>query len=193
MHLKGRRNFLGIVSGSAAGVCAGGCLPVTAAPGPKAWTEKDKIDIGSRGPEIIKRAYQLGVEYHSKYGNCAQTSVAALQDSVPFVPKDELVFMAASPLSGGATRTRAANCGAFTCSGLVIGSLCGRTRANFAGKAPLPGELILPLSDRIGETWGGVLCNLIRPKVAGRCPEVVGLIASWTAEILLRQFANHGA
>ncbi len=193
MDLKGRRGFLGIVTGCAAGVCSGGCLPAAAAQGPKAWTEKDKIDIGSSGPEIIKRAYQQGVEYHSKYGNCAQTSVAALQDSVPFVPKDELVFMAASPLSGGATRTRTASCGAFTGSGLVIGSLCGRTRANFAGKAPLAGELILPLSDRVAETWGSVLCNEIRPKVDGKCPEVVGRIASWAAEIVLKQFTNYRA
>jgi hypothetical protein len=162
-----------------------------AAEGPKAWTAADRIDIGPGGPEIIKKAYQLGAGYHAKYGNCAQTSVAALQDSVPFVPKDEMVFMAASPLSGGATRTRTANCGAFTGSGLAIGSVCGRTRANFAGKAPLPGELILALSDRIAETWGSVLCNEIRPKAGGECAGVVGRIASWTAEILLKQFTNY--
>jgi hypothetical protein len=84
---------------------------------------------------MIDNAYQLGREYMEKYGNCAQSSLAAIQDSVTFVPKDELVFLASTPLSGGATRTRNASCGAFTGCSLAIGSVCGRSRANFAGKA----------------------------------------------------------
>jgi len=34
--------------------------------------------------------------------------------------------------------------------------MCGRARQNFAGKAPLASKLILELSDRFVETWGGV-------------------------------------
>jgi hypothetical protein len=183
---KDRRGFLSAVAG-----CA--CAPAIAAESQKAWTEKDKFDIGGKGKEIVQKAYDLGSEYHAKYGNCAQTSVAALQEAVPFAPKDELLIMAAAPLSGGATRTRDASCGAFTGAGLVIGSLCGRTRANFSGKAPLAGELILQVHDKFVETWGDVICTNIRTKVEGKCPAVVGKAAEWAAEVLLKQFADYKA
>lgn len=189
-----RRSFFHLVAGCAgAGICTAACQTALAAPPPGGWTEQDRIPIGSKGAEIIRKAQELGREYHAKYGGCSQTSLAAVQDSVPFVPKNDLVFLAATPLSGGATRSRNASCGAFTGGGLAIGLMCGRTRANFAGKAPLASQLILELSDRFVQTWGGVLCNDIRPKVDGKCPEVVGKAAGWTAEILLRHFTDYKA
>lgn len=189
-----RRSFLTLVTGCAAtGLCALGCEAVQAPSGPTALADKDRIDIGGQGKAIIQKAYDLGRDYHSKFGSCSQTSLAAIQDSVPFVPKDETVFMAAGPLSGGATRTRNASCGAFTGCGLAIGSVCGRNRANFSGKAPLAGELILQVHDKFVEAYGDVLCSTIRPKVNNQCAEVVGKAASWTAEVLLKQFTNYQA
>jgi hypothetical protein len=192
MEQKGRRAFLSAAAGCA-GICAGTGLPALAAEGPKVWTDKDKIDIGDRGKEMIQKAYQLGSEYYAKYGNCAQTSVAALQESLPFVPQDESLIMAAAPLSGSATRTRNHSCGAFSGGGLVIGSLCGRARSNFSGKAPLAGELILQIHDKYVETWGDVICNNVRTKVDSKCPDVVGKASAWTAEVLLKQFTNYKA
>lgn len=189
--MDSRRSFLRIAGGCAgAGICTAACLSAAPEAPPRVLTEADRIDVGGKSHEIIQKAQQLGAEYHTKYGGCAQTSLAAVQDSVPFVPKDELVFLAATPLSGGATRSRNASCGAFTGCGLAIGSVCGRTRANFGGKAPVAGQLILQLSDRFVQTWGGVLCNDIRPKVDGKCAAVVGQAAAWTAELLLKQFAK---
>jgi hypothetical protein len=183
-----RRAFLSLATASSA--C---CLPALGAQGATALTEKDRIDIGGKGKEIIQKAYELGRDYHAKYGSCSQTSLAAIQDSVPFVPKDEMLVMAAGPLSGGATRTRNASCGAFTGCGLAIGSVCGRTRANFGGKAPLAGELLLQVHDKFVEAYGDVLCNNIRTKVDGKCPEVVGKAAAWAVEVLLKQFAGYQA
>ncbi len=189
-----RRAVLAAVTGCAAtALCAAGSSAADAVSGLTALTEKDRIDIGGRGKEIIAKAYQLGLDYQSGFGNCAQASLAAIQDSVPFVPKDERLFMATAPLSGGATRTRNASCGAFTGCGLAIGSVCGRTRANIGGKAPLAGELILQVHDRFVETYGDVLCSTIRPKVNNQCAEVVGKAASWAAEVLLKQFAGYQA
>ena len=189
-----RRTFLNLVTGCAgAGLCTAACAPALGAQGARALTEKDRIDIGGKGKEIIQKAYELGRDYHAKYGSCAQTSLAAIQDSVPFVPKDETLVMAVGPLSGGATRTRNASCGAFTGCGLAIGSVCGRTRANFSGKAPLAGELILQVHDKFVEAYGDVLCSNIRPKVNNQCPEVVGKAAAWAAEALLKQFAGYQA
>ncbi len=183
-----RRSFLSVATG-----CTACCLPALSAHGAKALTEKDRVDIGGQGKQIIQKAYELGRDYFAKYGSCAQTSLAAIQESVPFVPKDETLVMAAGPLSGGATRTRNASCGAFTGCGLAIGSVCGRTRANFSGKAPLAGELILQVHDKFVEAYGNVLCGNIRPKVNNQCPEVVGKAAAWAAEVLLKQFADYQA
>lgn len=169
------------------------CLPALAAETPKPLTESDRIDIGGNGKEMIDKAYQLGREYMEKYGNCAQSSLAAIQESVPFVPKDELIFLASTPLSGGATRTRNASCGAFTGCGLAIGSVCGRSRSNFAGKAPLAGQILLRVHDNFVSTYGSVICNDIRTRVEGKCGDVVGKAAAWCAEALLKQFTNYKA
>ncbi|HSW48950.1 MAG TPA: C-GCAxxG-C-C family protein [Bryobacteraceae bacterium] len=186
-----RRAFL-----RAAATCGGAvCLPAVAVETPKVLTDKDRIDVGGKGKEIIDTAYQLGREYMEKFGNCAQSSLAAVQDSVPFVPKDELVFLASTALSGGATRTRNASCGAFTGCGLAIGSVCGRGRAAYTAKgaAPLPGKLLLEVHDKFVATWGDVICTGIRTKVEGKCADVVGKAASWCAEALLKQFSNYSA
>jgi hypothetical protein len=169
------------------------CLPALAAKMPKVLTEKDRIDIRGKGKEIIDLACRLGREYSEKYGNCAQCSLAAVQDSVPFVPKDEVVFLAATPLSGGATSTRNASCGAFTGCGLAIGSVCGRSRADFAGKAPLAGKLILEVHDKFVMEYGSVICRDARAKVDGKCAGLVGKAAGWCAEVLLKQFAGYRA
>jgi hypothetical protein len=184
--------FFHILTGCAgAGLCHAACQTALAAPPPGAWTEKDRVPLGGKGAEIIRKAQELGREYHTKYGGCSQTSLAAIQDSVPFVPNNDLVFLAATPLSGGATRSRNASCGAFTGGGLAIGLMCGRSRQNFASPSPLASKLILELSDRFVQTWGGVLCNDIRPKVGGKCAETVAQAAGWTAEILLKHFSDY--
>lgn len=184
-----RRAFLGAVTASSGAAC----LPALAAETPKLLTENDRIDVGGKGKETIDKAYRLGREYMEKYGNCAQSSLAAIQDSVPFVPKDESIFLAVTPLSGGATRTRNASCGAFTGCGLAIGSVCGRSRANFAGKAPLAGQVLLQVHDNFVSTYGNVICTDIRTKVEGKCGDVVGKAAAWCAEALLKQFTNYKA
>ena len=184
-----RRAFLQAVT-----ACGGAaCLPALAAETPKLLTETDRIAIAGDGKEMIDKAYRLGREYMEKYGNCAQSSLAAIQDSVPFVPKDELIFLASTALSGGATRTRNASCGAFTGCGLAIGSVCGRSRANFAGKAPLAGQILLQVHDNFVSTYGNVICSDIRTKVEAKCGDVVGKAAAWCTEALLKQFTNYRA
>jgi hypothetical protein len=186
IRLSRRRVLLGMAAG-----CSG--VSALASQAPKVLTEKDRIGIGGRGKEIIDKARLLGGEYLGKYGNCAQATLAAIQDSVPFVPKDEMVFLAATPLSGAATRTHNASCGAFTGCGLAIGSVCGRSRANFAGKAPLAGQLLLQVHDNFVTVYGSVICNDVRAKAGGKCADVVAGAAAWAAEALLKQFTNYRA
>jgi len=151
----------------------------------------DKIDIGGKGEEIIDKAYELGHEFEKKHGGCAQCTLAALQDAIPFVAVDEDVFRAASCLDGGATPTGLQNCGAFTGSAMVIGHLCGRTRKKeFQGGSGFSHDLIRKVYQQFKQEYGSVLCQDVRKGAEGDCPKVVGTAAKWTAEVLLKEFAD---
>jgi hypothetical protein len=161
------------------------------APG-KPLTEGDRFDVGDRGPRMVARAQSLGREYEAKYGNCAQCTIAALQDSIEFVPKSEHVFLAGSCLHGGATPSGNANCGGFTGAGIVIGHLCGRSREQFGdrGATKLASGLIREMAGRYERTYGSVICKDVREKASKNCAEVVARAAGWAAEALLKQFSK---
>ena len=154
----------------------------------KVLDEKDRFDIDGKGQEIIQKAYDLGSLYEDKHKGCARCTVAALQDAIDFIPADEALFRTASCLDGGATPDNSASCGAFTGSGMVIGWLCGTERF---GDNSLSHELIHKVHKRFEEEHGSVICKKVRKSADGKCPEVVGMAAKWTAEILLRQFAQY--
>jgi len=154
----------------------------------KVLNENDCIDIGDRGNEIIRKAFELGHQYEDKHKGCARCTIAALQDAIDFIPIDEGLFRAASCLDGGATPTKMANCGSFTGSGMLIGWACGTDRF---GDNSLSHKLIHKLHERFEEEYGSVICKEIRDKTGEKCPEVVGKAAQWTTEIILNQFTTY--
>jgi len=140
--------------------------------------------------EILQKAYEAGRDLEKTYGSCARCVVAALQETVDFVPHSDDAVMAASALDGRATTSRLANCGAFTGAGIVIGLLCGTNRENFHTRPELANKLMLEVTAKFEAEYGSVLCKDIREKVNQDCPEVVGKAARWTAETLLKQFGS---
>jgi hypothetical protein len=163
-----------------------------AAERPKLLAEKDRIAIDGKPEEIVAKARQLASEYYSKYGNCAQSTLAALQDSLDFLPANDRLFLAATALAGGATANGNANCGGFTGAGIVLGDLCGRPRVQFAdrGATKVSTALIRQIAAHYEETYGNVLCKDVKAKVSGNCKEVVANAAGWAAEAILKQFGN---
>jgi len=156
--------------------------------------QAQRFDVAGREQEIIEEAYRLGHQYEKQYGGCSQCTLAALQDAIPFLAADEGLFRGASSLDGGATPTGLQNCGSFTGAGMAIGYLCGRRRnAKFDGTTKQSHELIRKLYRQYEEHYGSVLCKDVREKAARDCPEVVGLAAKWTAQILLDEFSTHSA
>jgi C_GCAxxG_C_C family probable redox protein len=186
---KSRRTFLGLLA--AGGAAAQSSAPVN--PG-QPLSEQDKIDVGQRGPEMIQRASALGADYLKQWGNCAQSTIAAIQDAVGFVPKSGEVFLAGSCLHGGATSTGNASCGAFTGAGIVIGHVCGRTRARASERETqkLSTALVRQVAGKFEETYGSVICKDVRAKAEKKCAEVVANASAWTAEAILKQFAKGG-
>lgn len=188
--LEKRRAFLG-----AAGIGALGGLVVQDAEGAqrrrvrfKVLGEKDRLEVGDRGKEMIEKAYKSGYDLEKKHGGCARCTVAALQTSVGFVPKDKDLFRAAGCLDGGATPDGVQSCGGFTGAGIVIGWVCGNN--NF-GETRLCHKLIRKVCERFEKEYGSVLCKNVREKAKKNCPEVVGTAAKWTAEVLLGQFTDY--
>ncbi len=150
-------------------------------------------DTGSPKQQIVAEAYRLGYQYEQQYGGCAQCALAALQDAIPFLAADGGLFRGASCLDGGATPTGLQNCGAFTGSGMAIGYLCGRRRnGKFEGTTAQAHALVRKLYAQFDERYGSVLCKDVREKAQGDCPEVVGLAAQWTAQILMDEFGAQG-
>jgi hypothetical protein len=154
----------------------------------KILSDSDKFDIGNRGETMLKKAYDLGYSYEDVHRGCARCTVAALQDAIDFIPVDEALFRSSSCLDGGATPTKRASCGSFTGSGMVIGWVCGTNRF---GDNRLSNKLIRAVYERFNEEYGSVICEDVRNKAGGKCPEVVGNSAKWTTEVLLRQFTNY--
>lgn len=152
----------------------------------------DHIDLAGGEAAILEMAYRLGYEYEQRYGGCAQCTVAALQDALPFLPRDVGLFRGASCVDGGATPNRLQSCGSFTGAGMVLGYLCGRTRDEiFWGDKALAHELIREVYQRFEEHYGSVLCKDVRDKANGDCATVVANAAKWTAEALLKTFADY--
>lgn len=186
----GRRGLI-----QTAGICAiGALLPQEAGgaqknrPKFKVLGEETQFDIGDKEQEIIEKAYKMGHKLEKKHGGCCRCTVAALQKSIDFIPKDKDLFRAASCLDGGATPNGIQNCGAFTGLGMVIGWLCG---ANKFGNTKLSHTLIQQVYKQFEKEYGSVLCKDVKKKINRDCPEVVARATKWTAEILLRQFTNY--
>ncbi len=187
-----RRNFF-CVAGS--GLLAGCSTVCTAGQASeqldKILNGKERIDIGGKGKEIIEKAYKLGYDYEKRYGGCAQCTLAALQDAIPFVPLDKGLFRAASCLDGGATPVGVQNCGSFTGAAMVMGYLCGRTRnGKFHGSTGLSHTLSHRLYQHFKKDYGTVLCRDVQKGLKGDCPKVVGTTARWATEIILKAFTN---
>jgi len=152
--------------------------------------QTQRFDVAGREQEIIEEAYRLGHQYEEEYGGCAQCTLAALQDAIPFLATDQGLFRGASCLDGGATPAGLQNCGSFTGAGMAIGYLCGRRRnAKFEGTTEQSHKLIRKLYKHYEDRYGSVLCKDVREKAERDCPEVVGLAAKWTAQILLNEFS----
>lgn len=189
-----RRRFVEFLTVSGFALTPVGCdvqtEQVASGPGPMSLSEGDKVAINGKTAAILDQAYDLGWRYEDQHKGCAQCTVAALQDAVEFVPADGGVFQAASCVDGGATPDKQGTCGAFTGAGMIIGSVCGRSRDNFSGQAGLARKLFRQVHQKFSEAYGGVLCGQVRAASGADCNEVVGRSAQWTAEILLNQFAS---
>jgi C_GCAxxG_C_C family probable redox protein len=160
----------------------------------------------------IQKAYNLGFEYEANYGNCAQCTVAAVQDALGM--KDDIVFKAASGFGGGIGRNCDGVCGGYSGGVMMLSSYLGRPREIIENKdCMIAGyNSATTLHDLFISKFGTVICKDIHTCLFGRnfnlrdqadmdqfnamgahvdkCTVVVGQAAAWTAEILLREMES---
>lgn len=158
--------------------------------------------------DIPEKAYRLGKEYERNYKGCSQCTVAALQDA--FDIRNDGVFKAATGLAAGGGASVDGNCGAYSGAIMVLSSLNGRSRDDFADSSGSVFEnftLVRKLRERFIDEYGSIICRNIQTKILGRpfyladadefekfekagahdihCLEVVGRAARWAAEIII--------
>jgi C_GCAxxG_C_C family probable redox protein len=153
------------------------------------------------------RAYNKGKEYERIYRGCSQCVIAAIQDV--FEIRNDDIFKAATGLAAGGGATTDGSCGAYSGAIMVLSSLLGRERDDFADPSKVNLKnfiLVRKLHDKFIQEYGSVVCRDVQRKVFGRsyylvdadefqkfekagahdihCPEVVGKAARWAAEII---------
>jgi len=167
---------------------------------------KTKIKNVEEKEKLVDKAYRLGLEYEKSSHYCAQCVVAALQEV--FQIKDEGIFRAAYPLSGGIGSTTDGSCGALSGGVIILGYLYGRGREDFGRGISNKRATYFAkkLCDRFIQEFGSLRCKDIQIKLFGRsfdfwdendkkafeeagghrdkCPTVVAKACAWTAEII---------
>jgi C_GCAxxG_C_C family probable redox protein len=156
--------------------------------------------------ETLERAYSLAYEFEQKYGACSQCVLAALQETIGGI--DDEVFKASHALAGGTAKTGQGTCGALAGGMIAISANYGRERADFERvRSTEAFDLSKALYDRFVGEFGSPICSGVQEAIFGRsfnlwdledrrafeeagahrdkCPDVVGKVAMWTAEILM--------
>ena len=163
----------------------------------------------------IKRAYELGFRFERDYHGCAQSTIAAVQDSLGI--RNDTVFQTASGIAGGGGGIGDGVCGGYSGGCIVMGMFFGRRRKKFdndnENKATAY-RLARSLHDRFKEKYGSVICREVQTKIFGRCYNlldsedkklfeeagahddkctcVVGDASAWVTEILLEEIEKKG-
>ena len=160
--------------------------------------------------ELAEKAYSLGWEYQKTYRGCAQTALAALQDTLG--RRNDDIFKAATGLSGGGGVSIDGSCGAYAAAILFMSSIVGRERHDFEDAPRIrfrSFELARKLHDKFVDEYGAVICRDIQRKLVGRgyylgdpdemrkfddlgghekvAPGVVANAARWTVEVLAKE------
>jgi C_GCAxxG_C_C family probable redox protein len=165
--------------------------------------------------DYIKKAYELGFKYERDYHGCAQSTIAAVQDSLGV--RNDAVFQTASGIAGGGGIIGDGVCGGYSGGCIVMGMFFGRRREKFDNDneyKEISYKHARMLHDRFEKEYGGVICREVQAKIFGRyynlldteekkqfeeagahedkCTCVVGNASAWVTEILLEEIEQRG-
>lgn len=164
---------------------------------------KGSLMYNKKKYELAEIAYQLAHDYDLESGNSSQSVLIAIQDTFGVVTDE--VIKAAHILSGGGGLTGIGICGALVGGLIALSCNYGIDRKKFgkvqSTKCMLKGRLLVK---RFEKEYGGISCNNIQKKLAGRtydmwadddeefrenyycemCPKVCGNVAKWVVALI---------
>ncbi|WP_202320600.1 C-GCAxxG-C-C family protein [Archaeoglobus neptunius] len=113
-------------------------------------------------------ASTLGKEYEMRNTGCAQSTIAAIFDSLGIW--SESVFRAGTGLADGLGLTGDGSCGALVGASMVISYLFPRERENFGDmfRAMKAYRLVKELHDEYVREFGSCRCQDVQKKLMGR-------------------------
>ncbi|MBW2063279.1 MAG: C_GCAxxG_C_C family protein [Deltaproteobacteria bacterium] len=158
--------------------------------------------------ELADQAFTFGEKYEKECTGCAQTTMAAIFDTLSINNDD--VFKAASGLADGLGLSGDGSCGALVGASMVIGYLFGRERKDFSDMMkPMRSYLLVKkLHDEFVEKYGTCRCYDLQKSLMGRtfnlldpdelqeamkfgmmdhCSKVVGTSAKMATQIILEE------
>lgn len=164
--------------------------------------------MDSKREELEKKAYNLGVKYEKECTGCAQTTLAAVFDTLDI--ENDNVFKSASGLADGLGLTGDGSCGALVSGSLALGYLFGRERQDLPDMMkPMKSYLLVKkLHDEFVGNYGCCRCADLQKSLMGRtfnlldpnefkeamdfgmmdhCSQVVGTAAQMTTRIILEE------
>ena len=156
--------------------------------------------------QLLELAFKLGKDYEKKCTACAQTTIAAIFETLGTWNED--VFKSASGLADGLGFTGDGTCGALVGASMVIGYLFGREKKDFQNiTKPLKSySLVKKLHDKYLGQYGTCRCYDVQNHLQGRfydlwdqnqlkeafesdmmehCSDLVGFISKYAVELIL--------
>jgi C_GCAxxG_C_C family probable redox protein len=168
------------------------------------WMDRDAM---------IKRAYECGFDYERRYRGCAQSTVAAVQDTIGI--RNDYVFKASGGFAAGCGMLRDGLCGGYSGGIMTMSTLFARRRPKFDNDREenyCSYRMAINLHDRFMEEYGSIICLDIHKKIfkisydlwdpeekqlfeeagahADKCTGVVAKASAWTVEILLDEIVK---
>lgn len=155
--------------------------------------------------ELMKKAKKLAKEYMGKYAGCAQSTFAAVADTLNLKGRDE-VFKAIIGFSGGLGSLGGGTCGALAGAAAAISLSFNVTREELAQDKNKRKDIYLEIA-RLGrkfkENYGGISCVDVQENLYGKsfnlwdkeeyeefgevseCEDVAVDAAAWAVDIIV--------
>ena len=168
-------------------------------------------------PQLLDKAFELGVAYEKNSGSCSQCTAAALREILGF---EALIVQVATSSCGGQAGLSTGACGGIIGGTIVLDYYLGRSAENVSATEMIPKgreelgramEAARCLGERFIGQYGSILCPQVQKSIFGRsfnlqdaadwkafedagghsdpskCMSVVGNAARWTLEILIQK------
>jgi C_GCAxxG_C_C family probable redox protein len=122
--------------------------------------------------ELLEAAFALGQANEKANTGCAQSTMAAVLDTLGLESED--AFRAASGMADGIGLTTDGSCGALVGGAMAIGLALGRTRKDFSNPmaAMKSYNVVRELHRDFIERYGSCRCRDIQTKLMGRTFDV---------------------